>query len=77
MHNYGCHRYNLGISFGSIFLLFSYESSGGHIYSNWGKSLSPCLLMTALANQKCIHLVLVAKDSFVSLVTNVNNKNIV
>ena len=31
----------LGISFGSIFLLFSYETSRGHVYSSRGKSPAP------------------------------------
>ena len=31
----------LGISFGSIFLLFSYESNLGHVHSSQGKSPTP------------------------------------
>ena len=30
----------LGISFGSVFILFSYESSRGHVHNSWGKSLA-------------------------------------
>ena len=30
----------LGISFGSIFLLFSGESSWGHVHSSWGRGRS-------------------------------------
>ena len=37
-----------GISVGSIFLLFSYESSWGHSLSSWGKSPAPTSLMAAL-----------------------------
>ena len=34
----------LGISFGSNYLLFSYESSWGvHLHITWRKSLAPCL----------------------------------
>ena len=32
----------LGISFGSIFLLFSFERSRGHVYRRRGKSLELC-----------------------------------
>ena len=38
----------LGDSFGSIFLLFSFESSWGPCSKQVGKIPSPCLLMTAL-----------------------------
>ena len=50
----------LGISFGSIFLLFSPESSWGHVLSSWGKSmcftpqqLSPQLSMTWFSETYC------------------------
>ena len=38
----------LGVSFGSIFLLFSHESSGGSTSIAAGGNPQPCLLMTAL-----------------------------
>ena len=41
----------LGVSFGSIFLLFSIESNRGHVNSSRRKSPGSCLLMNAcLAN---------------------------
>ena len=38
----------LGVSFGSIFLLFSHESSGGSTFIAAGGNPRPRLLMTAL-----------------------------
>ena len=42
----------LGISFGSIVLLFSYEQSWGRILSNREKSPAPNSLMTALISDR-------------------------
>ena len=42
-----------GISSGSIFLLFSYERTQGHIHNSQGKNPGPPLLMTALRQCYC------------------------